>query len=99
MTEMKKSAERKLAELRGEQQRVEKELYDMRNSVTDAPVTTTTTVNAANKPAAADEADRCITRLLACLLRLLPVVEAFVVDTYWVHKPRHTLLVGPSLIE
>lgn len=53
---MKKSAERKLAELRAEQQRVEKELYDMRNSVTDAPVT----VNAANKPAAADEADRCV---------------------------------------
>lgn len=69
MTEMKKSAERKLAELRAEQQRVEKELYDMRNSVTDAPVT----VNAANKPAAADEADRCVGPfLIFSCSRLMP---------------------------
>lgn len=36
MSEMKKSAEKKLAELKAEQQRVEKELYDMHNSIGDS---------------------------------------------------------------
>lgn len=53
MTEMKKAAEKKLGELKTEQQRIEKELYDMKNSMADvATATNATTANAtAPKPA------------------------------------------------
>jgi len=45
MTEMKKGAEKKLSELKSDQTRVDKELYDMKNSMADVGVTAAATSN------------------------------------------------------